>query len=243
MRGKCARPSCPNAADPKKNRGYCESHYLSLPVRGYVDSTVARERIELLRSRGVTLRMLAEHGVSRFGVRCIEKKPRIRRLTEQKVLAIPVPAPLVSGAPVDATGTRRRIQALVAMGWPQSVLAKELGTTQTGVSAWVRRDKVTSETAIAVAELFRRWGMTPGPSQLSRDRARANGWVTGAAWDDIDDPDEKPDLGEHVVLKFPDRVRELRELGYGDVQIAARLGVKVESFERQLDRYKLRRLA
>lgn len=232
---KCARPSCQRKARPGKNRGLCGQHYESAPFRGYVDSGPARERVRLLRSRGMTLQMLTSYGVSRFGVRCIESHPRIQGLTERKVFAIPVPEAIPSGAPVDATGTRRRVQALVAMGWPQEMIAAELGTTQTGVSALTRRSKVSSQTAIAVRELFERWGMVLGPSEVSRRRARTFGWVTGVAWDDIDDPDEKPNLGELVPVRVADRIAELQDLGVTDVrQIARRLGVEPDSVKRAL---------
>jgi hypothetical protein len=233
----CARVTCPRKGKPGHNRGYCHVHYDALPVKGYVDSLAARERIALLRSRGMTLRMLTEHGVSRFGVRGIELRPRIRALTEAKVMAIPLPSPLPTGAPVDATGTRRRIQGLVAMGWRQAQIAEQIGTTQTGVSALTRQRFVTSETAILVRDLFKRWAMTPGPSQLSRDRARAAGWMVPLAWDDIDDPAETPTVGKHTTTTASERIEELYELGVHDVyQIAERLRIQPGSVERQLIR-------
>lgn len=82
---KCSRPKCPNAAQPGRNRGLCHKHYDLDPQRGYVDPTAARERLALLRSRGVTIAMLGKHGLSKFGVRGIETADRIRRITEIKV--------------------------------------------------------------------------------------------------------------------------------------------------------------
>ncbi|WP_081288730.1 hypothetical protein [Mycolicibacterium conceptionense] len=238
---KCASPKCPNKAHPRRNRGFCEKHYLRDPQRGYVDPAAARERLALLRSRGVTIAMLSRHGLSRCGVHSIETAERIRRITEIKVMSVPVPADLIpTCADVDGTGTSRRIQALVAMGWPQSLIAEELGTAQTAVAAMALRQKVTAERAIAVRELFGRWAMTPGPSKVSQARARAKGWVTILGWNDIDDPNETPDLGADEKVSFPDKYQELRyHVGLKDPQIAEAMGIELESLERQLYRYDL----
>ncbi|TGB37919.1 hypothetical protein [Mycolicibacterium peregrinum] len=239
---KCAAsPKCQNAAQPGRNRGLCHKHYDLDPQRGYVDPAAARERIALLRQRGVTLAMLETHGLSRYGVRNVQTAERIRRITAMKVMSVPVPADLIpTCADVDATGTARRIQALVAMGWPQSLIAAELGTAQTAVAAMALRKKVTAERAIAVRELFGRWAMSPGPSQVSRTRARSKGWVTILGWNDIDDPDEKPNLGAEEKVSFPDKYQELRyHVGLPNDQIADEMGIELESLERQLQRYGL----
>ena len=236
---KCASPKCRNAAQPGRNRGFCHKHYAVDPQRGYVDPTPARERLALLRQRGVTIAMLGKHGLSKFGVRGIETAERIRRITEIKVMSVPIPAEMVpTCADVDATGTARRIQALVAMGWPQSLIAAELGTAQNAVSAMALRQKVTAERAIAVRELFGRWAMTPGPSNVSRTRARSKGWVTILGWNDIDDPDETPNLGTDEKVSFPDKYHELRHhVGLPNEQIAEVMGIELKSLERQLNRY------
>lgn len=238
---KCARPKCGNAAQPGRNRGLCHKHYDLDPQRGYVDPTAARERLTLLRSRGVTIAMLGKYGLSKFGVRGVDTADRIRRITEIKVMSVPVPAELVpTCADVDATGTARRIQALVAMGWPQSLIATELNTAQNAVSAMALREKVTAERAIAVRELFGRWAMTPGPSNVSRTRARSKGWVTILGWNDIDDPNETPDLGADETVSFLDKYRELRDhVGLTNQRIAEAMGIKLESLDRQLYRYEV----
>ncbi|WP_157680191.1 hypothetical protein [Mycobacterium dioxanotrophicus] len=236
----CARPNCPNSAQPGKNRGMCEKHYNLDPERGYVDPGPSRERIELLRSRGVTIAMMNQHGLSKFGVRRVQTAERIRKATEAKVFSIPVPESLVrTRAHVDAIGTTRRIQALVALGWTQGQIAAELGTKQTAVSAIALRGKVTAETAIAVKELFERWSMTLGPSSLTRLRAIAKGWAPPLAWDELDDPGEKPNLGSRRRVPFPERYRELRAMSLSDEMIARRMGIDPESLERQLMRHGL----
>lgn len=101
---------------------------------------------------------------------------------------------------VDATGTRRRLQALAAMGWPQTKLAAELGyaTERAGGAAvyrLMREDttRVNVRTAQAVEQLYDRLAMSPGPSQPARQHARQAGWAPPLAWDDnLDDPQAQP---------------------------------------------------
>jgi hypothetical protein len=234
----CIRETCSRKAKSGRNRGYCHQHYEALPVRGYVPSDNARERLSLLRSFGVTLDMIAESGLSKFGVICIETKPRIRALTEQKLMAIPVPSGLVSSlADVDALGTRRRIQGLVALGWPQALIAAELHTKQTAVSAFTRREKVTASTAKAVRELYERWSMTLGPSPVSARRARAAGWLPPLAWDDPDDPLEVPHTSLGGRVDFMDLYRDMQYIGLSQEQMVKKLGCTPSAFARRLHRY------
>lgn len=237
---KCASPKCPNRGHPGRNRGFCGKHYDTAPMRGYVDPTKARERIDLLRSRGMTLRMLADHGVSRFGVRCIETHSRIRVMTEAKVLAIPVPKPLLSGAPVDATGTCRRLRALMWMGYTTTLIGAELGVRQNSVSAIAQRQRVTAGTRAAVADLFERWCMTPGPSRITAERARRAGWCGPLSWNDIDDPFEQPEVPQDRHVSFPERLAELEYLHIPRSEMPKWLGIQDESFERQLSRYQIK---
>lgn len=100
---------------------------------------------------------------------------------------------------VDATGTSRRVQALVAYGHPFAELARRLGCTE----AWlrqlaraVRTRGVLRRTAGQVAALFDQLTALPPPAGRTATHARTvaarYGWATAWAWDDIDDPAERP---------------------------------------------------
>lgn len=97
---------------------------------------------------------------------------------------------------VDATGTRRRVQALVALGYSLSAQCAVLGRTVNNYYKVTRKPKVFAETARAVRDLYRELEMTPAPPShgavLARRHAARNGWLPPLAWDDIDDPREKP---------------------------------------------------
>lgn len=98
---------------------------------------------------------------------------------------------------VDSTGTRRRIQALHAIGWTWAALAPELGITRSGVGllAGDRNPTSYASTAQRVAEVYERLCMAP-PVGSAAKRARTNaarqGWLPPLAWEDIDDPGEQP---------------------------------------------------
>jgi len=133
--------------------------------------------------------------------------------------------------PVDATGTIRRLRALAAMGWPMKQLAAMSGVAMPTISYLMhhRRATVYSRTAAKVAALYDELSMKEGNSQRSRLRARRHGWAPPLAWDDetIDDPN----------ASFPEKFGEMRELGFSDLVIAQRLGIKPGSLLRQLNRY------
>ena len=111
---------------------------------------------------------------------------------------------LAPGGLVDGTGTRRRLQALIAIGWPQSHLAQKLAMTPANLGSVIHGDaNVRKSTAAAVQALYdthwRRGPQTPdarGRRSVagSKHLAALKGWALPMAWDDdeIDDPAARP---------------------------------------------------
>lgn len=120
---------------------------------------------------------------------------------------------------VDSTGTRRRIQALVAIGWNLEVLAQKLGTARGAVGDYMCIKPVNASTARRVAAVYNQLSMTPGPSRRAQVRARNKGWVPPFGWDDaeIDDPNAQPVSAPKVPkLIDPDiDMVAVRECAYG----------------------------
>jgi hypothetical protein len=89
--------------------------------------------------------------------------------------------------------------------------------------------------------LFNELQLTPGSCERARRRAKKLGWAPPLAWDEdaIDDPDARPDFGQREAIGFVERYTEMRELGYNDLQIVARWGMKPESLERQMHRHNI----
>jgi len=89
-----------------------------------------------------------------------------------------------------AIGSKRRLQALIALGWSTSTIASWMRATPVVLEAFLAPDAytVTARAHCVIAKLFtQKWGVVPtkrDPDSL--ERAAANGWATALAWDDID---------------------------------------------------------
>ncbi|WP_346536979.1 hypothetical protein [Micromonospora sp. DPT] len=101
---------------------------------------------------------------------------------------------------VEATGTRRRLRALCAIGWRAEDLGEQLGLWRQNAHKLLQETdhQVTVVTATRVKALYARLSGTPGTSPITRRRAIANGWAPPLAWEglDIDDPAAQPHLGD-----------------------------------------------
>lgn len=166
--------------------------------------------------------------------------------------------------PVDATGTRRRLHALAAIGWSSSAIARLLGIDQTAVPRWARRVYVSRATHDRVAELYERLSTTRPPTSTLGERlsvaktiayAQRNGYALPLEWDDIDtdlephrpEPVDEIDVvavqlvvrdGQRVRLSIAERheaVRQLNAQGRSDGQIAEALCVNERTVLRDRD--------
>jgi hypothetical protein len=129
---------------------------------------------------------------------------RIRPETEAAILGVQVSGRVrPSSGMVDATGTHRRIQALVALGWTRTQLAERLGVQATNLDAMLGKPRVRAATEAATSALYSEmWDKLPPedtPLQVkwarrSRDDAAAKGWPPPLAWDDrqLDRPAGRP---------------------------------------------------
>lgn len=239
---KCARPTCPNIARIGKDRGYCQKHYAALQNKGYQPAEPVRERIRLLRERGVSTRGIAAAAqITGAGLAWIvnERSERVQYGTAERIMSIPVPLRLASShVPVPAIGSQRRIQALIAYGYTQRHLCRESGVSIDNLSRIHHQHFVRAETANRVAAVFNRLQLTPGPDNRSRIRGRREGWPRPFAWDEdtIDDPNAEPYQGRDKWVPFMERYQELRELNLTHREIAQVLGIQLESLERTLRR-------
>ena len=179
--------------------------------RPFVDAAPVREHIRALRAAGIGVEQIAMlAAISTSHVRQLghhdrdgyEGIRRVRPETAHQVLRIRIDhANRAPRSHVVATGTRRRLQALVAVGWPHDELAARLGRSSAGLRRSMLSDSVTAQTAQDVSALYEQlWNLRP-PQSTSDERAAADdartfaterGWLPPLAWDDIDtDPDRR----------------------------------------------------
>lgn len=111
---------------------------------------------------------------------------------------------------VDATGTRRRLQALCALGWSFRELGHRLGVDDALIGRWARATTVRRSTSTRVDELYEQLSGTVPPTTTqaqrfsaarARETARREGWVPPLAWDDIDTDPAPPEV---VVIHVDD---------------------------------------
>lgn len=151
--------------------------------------------VRVLLESGWTLEGIArEANVSRRALgNWLNKPPAgVQHDVAARVLAL---KPATTGPQlVRALGSARRLQALAAMGWPISWAGPQAGITDTYARLLVRgrHRSVGAAVAARIDAVYRRHCMIPGPSEFARGHARRNQWVTAVAWDDIDDPNDKP---------------------------------------------------
>ncbi len=171
----------------------------------YVDAGPVREHIAALRAAGIGVERIAHlAGISVSHIRELAKHDRgdstttqrVRPSTAARVLSVGIDN--VSRAPrsrVNATGTRRRLQALIATGWAPALLAAELGRRRNSLHRSMTGRSVTARTAREVASLYERLWNTPPPQATSAQCAAAHaaqahaatqGWLPPLDWDDID---------------------------------------------------------
>lgn len=179
----------------------------------YVDATPARAHIQVLQDFDMgTRRIAALAGCDRKRITAIitgrsergtGPQAQIRPALATAILAVePVLANLAAHTVMDSTGTVRRLRALVAGGWPQAHIGRQLGISPGNFTATISAERVTVRTALAVRGLYGRlWavdphtaGASPGGVTRARRYALAHAWAPGAAWDDdtIDDPATYP---------------------------------------------------
>lgn len=244
----------------------CGTHYEAWRTRQhlygrfeskFVDAGPVREHVEMLRKAGLGKRRIANLANVKAdtvahlrNARKGRPQPSARVLREvaDAILAIAIPStPFETAAPnrlVDATGTIRRLQALVAIGHPQNQLAERLGLTPGNFGRTLHTPQCTARRAREIAALFAELETVPGPSELARKRAARLGWPLPFQWDDdaIDDPDATPESVRRTrATALADRrtetaeqIEDLTAAGKSTKEIALQLGLSHRTIERRL---------
>lgn len=167
------------------------------------------------------------------------RKSRKRRCTPEvaaKILAI---TPDVAKPGItDATGTRRRLQALVAAGWPMEHLGLRIHMSNQAARSLIRRERVYGRTAQAVTRLYdelkdqkpEKHGIDRRSVTRARSHAKSRNWPTIAYWADrmdvIDDPHFEPMYGlTRREIIAHDAHELIRFGGLSRAAAAERLGV------------------
>jgi hypothetical protein len=209
-----------------------------------------------LAAAGATVRGIAEAaGVPASVVSRVlsRQQARVRPGTVQRLLAVSIEdvmaRPLPSGF-VPAVGARRRIAALLALGWRHEDISAHAGGIQSGTVLHQVGGLVTRATHDSITRAYDQLAMTAGPSERTRRRARAAGYPPPLAWDDdaLDRPDSDPtsaaasirdDTSTAGRRRLTDLVEDaawMATTGTGLTEAARRLYLAPDSLTRQLER-------
>lgn len=205
----------------------------------WVDAEPARKHVRDLAAKGLGHARIAKlAGVSKGAVENLVyrrggKSPvvQIRRATAEAILAVRAdPGNLAAGRLIDATPTRRRVEALMAIGWTAMAQAEHGGLPRAVPAKTLHSTYVHVATARAIAALYEQLWETPAPESYGRTMAlryaREHGFALPQAWDDIDDP--------AAVPHDPDRPDELADEVV--VELAIKQQWRLAQIERPVDR-------
>ena len=123
----------------------------------FVEAAAVRDHIGQLREAGIGVDQIAKlAGTSTSHIRELaepgqpDKPPvhKVRPDTAKRILSVQATAAnRAARSHLDARGTRRRVQALIATGWTHQQLAAQLGRTATNLKRSLASEQVTAHTA------------------------------------------------------------------------------------------------
>ena len=172
-----------------------------------VDATAAREHLKALHATMSWSQLAIATGCDPRGLQLLltGQRKEINRSTHNKILAVKAPPTPSPGMYIDATGLRRRLQALAVLGYSGIYIAKRIKTADTRLHLITNGKQPTVRYVLArrIIAIYDELAHTPAPAGRSRTRviklAADNRWAGPVAWDDdtIDDPAAVPDWTGH----------------------------------------------
>lgn len=168
--------------------------------RRYVSATDTRAKLQEFVDADVPVRAIARaSGLSDTAVAHIiaGRHEQVQRQTAARIASLTLNDVYArASGSVPSVGAVRRVQALMALGWPKADLEAE--GVPSGQLVTRSRDLISVEGWRQVRDVYDRLSMTLGPSHAARDRAGARGYFPPLAWDDetIDDPRATPQRGD-----------------------------------------------
>lgn len=241
----------------------------NLAAARFVDPEPVQAHILTLEAAGMSASAIAalaechEAAIVRIATGAGEFAVPVHRETADRILLIPIELtamPTLNQLP--SRGSRRRIQALGAMGWSTTLLAREAGIPEHSLEAVLSTPLISVSKERAISGLFRKLWDQPAPEGTPDEqfhkicalsRAESEGWVTALAWDDIDQDDDPAPTPRHdaglvdevaiqlaitgqlVPLTARERdiaVRRLRDQDVTGEEIANRLKISLSSVYR-----------
>ena len=217
-------------------------------VDNLVDADQLRDHVAMLMAGGMSFQAIAHCAgwSSRNGLADAMTHKRVKPRTLARVLAVKLDSDDRRDAYTDATGSRRRLQALAVNGWSGYILRERLMLRRATVQDIAKGKTLTIRlrTKDAIKDLFDELWDQPGPNVRAANIAKGKGWLPALAWDDdlIDSPEHEPaDVRRRGIsgggwLTIED-IEDARRQGYVSAeQIGWRLGVSRDTVQQILSR-------
>ncbi|GLP64250.1 hypothetical protein TUSST3_08700 [Streptomyces sp. TUS-ST3] len=207
-----------------------------------VDAGPARAHLATLRQTHTWQSIAAATGIAQSNLFYIADGTRatIHRDTHDAILAAtPKPKP-ADTLHIDATGSRRRLQALMTVGHSVRYIAREcrIAKDRAHDIALGLQPTVRADVAERIADAYKRLAFRPAPvnkfTSRTRNLSAARGFHGPLAWNDIDDPNEQPDTApaeapelnrDQLATLRRDEIEHLDSFNLSSHEIAARLGI------------------
>ncbi|MGA5869307.1 hypothetical protein [Streptomyces cinereoruber] len=207
-------------------------------IVSFVDPAAAQAHLRLLHETMAWDDMAEAIGLPLSNLNLIYagRRTKIRPETEAKILAT---VPRLSGTQlIDATGSTRRIQALLYVGHSLRTIAAECGTARMRIHKLSigAQEGIRRRHADHIAKTYKRLAFQP-PERTrftvrTMNAAKARGWHGPLAWDDIDDPACVPDAGaadsdnrDELAAYRRSEIQRLHSFRVSEQEIAQRLGM------------------
>jgi len=255
---KCRRQACVeryNANERERKRLKKQGNY-----QRFTDAAPVREHVLQLIAAGATPYGIArQSGASDTTVRGLLPRRSPRRhaplrhriLAENAAMLLALTPESVIPRFTPALGTARRIQALVANGWPMITLGEHFGLYPKYIGELISRatrgeTRVKGTTALTVARAYdilrgrkpTSRGVTKSAAGYARDFARDRDWPPTRYWDQfpgaIDDPHFVPEYGRTRLEILAEDGRWALAGGSDRDLVAERLGVDRSYLDRAL---------
>ncbi|GGX49289.1 hypothetical protein [Streptomyces noursei] len=219
------------------------NRHLGIPNR--LPAEPARQHLQNLRATMSWNHIATESGCSACSLRQIAdgRTTRINGVTHAKIMAVQ-PAPTRDGGfYIDATGSVRRVRALMARGHAQHAIAAAAQTTQTRIALLAAgQQRMRQKLADKIDHAYQQLSHKDGTSTRARNIASARCWQDVSYWEDvdrIDDPAFDPDARDSRTEALGADGIELIEIQRYKPEFAARrLGVQEDTLTQAIRRYK-----
>jgi len=181
-----------------------------------VDGAPVRAHIEWLQSGGIGVQRIIElSGVGEgvFNGLLYGPTKSVQESNARKILGVrPGMDAMAAGARIHAVGTRRRLQALAAIGWPSTVIGDRIDRSRGHIAAIRSSEVVTVRVAREIAQLYQQmYYVRPQPATTDERIsvthtlmwAGRKHWAPPVAWPGatIDDPTARPSIAEASLLR------------------------------------------